>query len=220
MSVSQKEFLRRAYSEQSTDQLIDRLNQIPISETAIEAIRSVLSERGISPERHGENSSYHAERLQNSAGQSQQKEAKDESRHVIHLFALPIAFVLEILYPIFVGLVSLALQIEIRCTASIHGSRSVPCSFSQLISESISTIFLWNVFSFGGITFAVYCLLLSMYFLVSKLRTVPFGFIYIGTLFGVFLAFITANQIEAYLGSTLFCIVLAYCCEYYSKRFQ
>ena len=73
----------------------------------------------------------------------------------IFLWSLPLAIPLQSLALVVVARAD-APGKGIICTASLHGSRAVPCSFFQLVFESAQMTFFLNLFTFGAPTLAAY----------------------------------------------------------------
>jgi hypothetical protein len=73
----------------------------------------------------------------------------------IFLWSLPLAIALQVLVLIGAGLVEAPGE-GIICTASLHGARAEPCSFWQLLAESVMATFWLNLFTVGGATLAAY----------------------------------------------------------------
>jgi hypothetical protein len=79
---------------------------------------------------------------------------RSTSRTIL-LGSLPLAFVLQVLVLVTIGLAQAPFE-DIICTASVHGSRAVPCSFWQLLGESIVFTFWMNLFTLGATSLAAY----------------------------------------------------------------
>src|SRR5687768_9590305 len=60
----------------------------------------------------------------------------------ILISSIPAAALLQILAPVLVALAR-APSVGLLCTATVHGSRAVPCSFEQLLRESFEMMLVW-----------------------------------------------------------------------------